>query len=169
MEERAEMPGLWWDGLPYVLWRAQQAVHRRLQDMLEDLGVTMTQLGLVVHLHDLGVMSASDLARLFRLTPQSVNTALIQLDRLGWVRRVPHPVHRRVILYELTETGLAGVAAGRVRMAEIDGSLTASLPEQGRDTLIGLLRTLTIALEGDDSAYRSTWPIPRPATAPPEA
>ena len=147
--------------MPYVLWRAQQAVHREVQGTLEELGVTMTQLGLVVHLDELGVMSASDLARLFRLTPQSVSTALAQLERLGWVRRLPHPVHKRVVLFELTEAGLAGVVTGRTRIAAVDESLAAALPEDGRDELIGQLRALTVALDGEDQAYMSAWPVRR--------
>ncbi|MFF5289219.1 MarR family winged helix-turn-helix transcriptional regulator [Paractinoplanes globisporus] len=151
----------WQDGLPYVLYRAQQAVHRRAQEALDGLGVTLTQLGLCVHIDELGLMSASDLARRFRLTPQSVTTALAQLERLGWVRRLPHPVHRRVILHELTETGLAGVADGRARMAAIDRLLTDSLPEGVRDELAGRLRELTVALEGEDPAYEGAWPVAR--------
>lgn len=150
----------WQDGLPYVLYRAQQAVHRRAQEALDGLGVTLTQLGLCVHIDELGLMSASDLARRFRLTPQSVTTALAQLERLGWVRRLPHPVHRRVILHELTEAGLAGVADGRARMAEVDQMLTEALPG-GRDGLVGRLRELTVALEGEDPEYQGAWPVAR--------
>ncbi|MFI5891084.1 MarR family winged helix-turn-helix transcriptional regulator [Actinoplanes sp. NPDC051513] len=153
----------WQDGLPYVLYRAQQAVHRQAQDALEGLGVTLTQLGLAVHLDELGLMSASDLARRFHLTPQSVTTALGQLERAGWVRRLPHPVHRRVVLHELTETGLAGVADGRARMAELDSLLAGVLPGGGRDELVGRLRGLTVALEGEDPDYATAWPVARPA------
>lgn len=155
------MTSPWQSGLPYVLYRAQQAVHRRAQEALDGLGVTLTQLGLCVHLDELGLMSASDLARRYRMTPQSVTTSLAQLERLGWVRRLPHPVHRRVVLHELTETGLAGVAGGRARMAEIDRLLTEALPDGGRDEVIGRLRELTIALDGPDQEYASAWPVAR--------
>ena len=148
----------WEHGVPHVLWRAQQAVHRRVHTALDGLGVTVTQLGLAVHLDELGLLSASDLARRFHLTPQSVTTALSQLERIGWVRRLPHPVHKRVILHELTETGLAGVVDGRARMAEVDRVLTEMLGE-GKDELVGRLRELTIALEGEDPADAAMWPL----------
>lgn len=90
------VPG-WTDGLPHALFRAHQAVHRRVEAAVDGLGVTVTQLGIAVHLDELGHMSASDLARRFRITPQSASTALGNLDSLGWVRRVPHPYHGRVI------------------------------------------------------------------------
>jgi DNA-binding MarR family transcriptional regulator len=167
-EEKVTMPPAtggtgpaWQDGLPYVLWRAQQAVHRRMQAALDGLDVTMTQLGLAVHLGELGLMSASDLSRLFHLTPQSVTTALAQLERIGWVRRLPHPVHKRVILHELTETGIAGVDRGRARIAAIDGAFTEILGDEGRDEIIGGLRQLVIALEGEEPAYEGMWPVIR--------
>ncbi|WP_030442613.1 MarR family winged helix-turn-helix transcriptional regulator [Actinoplanes subtropicus] len=153
----------WQDGLPYVVYRAQQAVHRRAQAAIDSLDVTLTQLGLAVHLDELGLMSASELARRFHLTPQSVTTALAQLERAGWVRRRPHPVHRRVVLHELTEMGLAGVAEGRQRIAEVDALFTDLLPDGARDELIGQLKALAIALEGEDPDIASAWPIARPA------
>ncbi|WP_329281967.1 MarR family winged helix-turn-helix transcriptional regulator [Streptomyces sp. NBC_01451] len=148
----------WEHGLPHVLWRAQQAVHRRVDTALDGLGVTVTQLGLAVHLDELGLLSASDLARRFHITPQSVTTALAQLERIGWVRRLPHPVHKRVILHELTETGLAGVGDGRARMARIDGVLTAMLGDD-KDEVLGRLRELTVALDGEDPAGAAMWPL----------
>jgi DNA-binding MarR family transcriptional regulator len=161
-------PG-WQDGLPHVLWRAQQAVHRRVQATLDDLGVTLTQLGLAVHLDELGLMSASDLSRRYHMTPQSVTTALSKLENANWVRRLSHPIHRRIVLYELTETGLAGVAQGRARMAEVDAVLALILPADGRNELIRLARLLTVALDGEDQEYEGAWPVvarPAPTESP---
>ena len=157
----------WEEGLPHVLWRLQQAVHSRVQEALDGLGVTVTQLGLAVHLDELGLLSASDLSRRFRITPQSVTTALGRLESLGWVRRLPHPVHRRVILYELTERGLAGVADGRARRARVDQELGAVLRDTGltdrdQEELTSRLRALTVALDGDAAQYEAMWPVARP-------
>jgi DNA-binding MarR family transcriptional regulator len=149
----------WQDALPYALWRAQQAVHRRMQSTLDGLGVTPTQLGLAVHLDELGPLSASDLARAFRLTPQSVTTALTQLERLGWVRRLPHPVHKRVILNELTAEGLAGITDGRERVAGIDSDFVDILGSEERGEVVARLRELTVALEGEDPPPGALWPV----------
>lgn len=151
----------WGDLLPHVLWRAQQAVHSRVQSELEGLGVTVTQLGLAVHLDELGLMSASDLSRRFHITSQSVTTALTQLERKGWVRRLPHPVHKRVILHELTEEGLAGVTEGRQRMAALNDTLSELLGKRGGARLLEELRALTVALEGEDPEYAGLWPVVR--------
>ena len=149
----------WQHGLPFVLWRAQHALHRRVQEAFDDLGVTITQLGLVVHLDDLGHMSASDLARRFRLTPQSVTTALGHLERLGWVRRLPHPVHRKVIWYELTAAGETGVSAARARMSSVAASVDALIGADRRRELVDSLQALTVAIDGDPVPDGPMWPV----------
>lgn len=152
------MPG-WTDGLPYALFRANQAVHRRLLDAIQDLGVTITQLGLAVHLDELGHMSGSDLARRFRLTPQSISTALARLESLGWVTRVPHPVHKRVIWYEVTAKGLEGVHEGRRRLAAVHAELESLLGREVMRNAIADLSTMTLALDGPDTPAEPLWPV----------
>jgi DNA-binding MarR family transcriptional regulator len=162
-----ESPSVWLDGLPYRLWRANQALHRRVVEAIEDLGVTVTQLGITVHLDELGHMSASDLARLFRLTPQSVTTALGHLEKLGWVTRVPHPVHKRVIWYEVTTRGLAAAAEGRKRVAAVNAEVDEILGHLDRVMIADALTAITVTLD-DDLPPGTMWPVPerllRPAT-----
>ena len=151
----------WDDQFTHVLWRAQNAVHRRVQEALDALGVTPTQLGLAVHLDELGPLSAADLSRGFHIAPQSVGTALNRLEKLGWVHRRTHPVHGRVVLYELTETGLAGTARGRQAMAEANGTVQADLSEADLNVLTGLLRRITAGIDGPDVPVTSMWPVRR--------
>lgn len=164
-EERVA-PSAWLSGLPYRLWRANQAVHRQVVAAIEGLGVTVTQLGITVHLDELGHMSASDLARLFGLTPQSVTTALGHLERLGWVTRVPHPVHRRVIWYEVTDAGAEAAAEGRQRIARVNEEVGAVLEGVQLDALDGALASI-MARFGDELPAGTMWPVPgmRPATS----
>jgi DNA-binding MarR family transcriptional regulator len=149
----------WEDGLPYLLWRSQNAVHRCLQDAIKDLGVTVTQLGLAVHLHKLGPLSASDLARGIHITPQSVATALARLDKIGWVDRQPHPVHGRVVLFNISERGLEGVREGSARMAAVTERVTGVMSDGGAETVIRELRRILLELEGSDRPMELLWPI----------
>ncbi|GAA1698070.1 hypothetical protein GCM10009808_14420 [Microbacterium sediminicola] len=155
----ATAPSEWLGALPYRLWRANQAVHRRVTDAIEDLGVTVTQMGITVHLDELGHMSASDLARLFHLTPQSVTTALGHLERLGWVRRLPHPVHKRVIWYEATPEGIEAAAEGRRRVAKVDADVRAALPGGDSAALDAALAVIT-ATFGETLPVGTMWPVP---------
>jgi len=151
----------WDDQFTHVLWRTQNAVHRRAQEALDDLGLTATQLGLAVHLDQLGPLSAADLSRGFHIAPQSVGTALSRLEKLDWVRRRTHPVHGRVVLYELTDTGIAGTDRGRQAMAATNTKVTADLSDDEVSTLVGLLRRITIGIDGPDIPVTPAWPIRR--------
>jgi DNA-binding MarR family transcriptional regulator len=149
----------WEESLPHILWRAQNAVHRRAQESLDELGITVTQLGLAVHLHHLGALSASDLARGFHITPQSVTTALTRLDQLGWIERHPHPVHKRVILNVLTDAGVEGVRMGSAKMSDVNSQVAAALSDGDSGLLIGELRRIIIQFDGDDQPVGTLWPV----------
>lgn len=149
-----------WDSwFTYVLWRTQNAVHRNVEAALDDLGVTATQLGLAVHLDELGPLSAADLSRGFHIAPQSVGTALARLEKIGWVERRAHPVHKRVVLYELSPKGLAGVRQGRVRMATVNEQVTKVLSKSELDGLIKDLRRVIVEIDGPDEPLRPLWPL----------
>ncbi|KRE23314.1 MarR family winged helix-turn-helix transcriptional regulator [Agromyces sp. Soil535] len=150
----------WEESLPYTLWRTQNAVHRFVQSEVEDLGVTVTQLGLAVHLHKLGPLSASDMSRGFRITPQSVATALARLDRIGWVRRQPHPVHGRVVLYTMTDVGLRGVNEGTKRMAGVTARVAGIVSDSdAEEAVVSELRRILHALEGSSRPMELLWPV----------
>jgi len=149
----------WSDSLPYALWRANAAAQKLLIDSIADLGVTINQLGLAVHLEEYGSLSASDLARHLRITPQSVSAALNQLEEKGWVTRRPHPVHGRVIWYELTERGAAVTAEGRKKLAAVDATLARVLGAERQQELIRSLRDLFVGLDGPDVASGPLWRV----------
>ena len=153
-------PG-WNEELTHVLWRAQNAVHRRVQEALEELGVTATQLGIAVHLDDLGPLSAADLSRGFRIAPQSIGTALGRLEALGWVSRRAQPLNKRVVLYELTDAGAEGTARGRQLMAAKNTEVAGVLSAAEVRTLVELLSRVTVAIDGPDHPVLSPWPVPR--------
>jgi len=160
MSMHTEGPRPWQEGLPFLLWRAQLAVHRSLQDSITDLGVTMTQLGLAVHLFELGPLSASDLSRGYRITPQSVTTNLTQLERIEWITRRPHPVHGRIVLNILTDAGRAGVTAGRTRIADATRELEALLGAADADTVVASLKKIMVSIDGEDPKVGLLWPLP---------
>ena len=152
-----EVPSQWLGGLPYRIWRANQSLHRLVVDAIDDLGVTVTQLGITVHLDELGHMSASDLARLFRLTPQSTTTALNRLESLGWVQRVPHPIHKRVIWYEVTPKGIEMADAGRTRVAAVNREVMALLGDVDLEALSSALAAISAAYD-EDLPVGTMWP-----------
>ncbi len=151
-------PGPWCEGMPHLLWRAQQAAQRRLQESLEELGVTTTQLALAANIQDYGPLSAADLARALRLSPQSVTTAMNQLVEHGWLTRRPHPVHKRVVLFDLAPESAESLREGRLRAAELGDRMSRALAGDDTDAFLGQLRRIRDELEGDDPPVAPLWP-----------
>jgi DNA-binding MarR family transcriptional regulator len=62
----------------------------------------------------------TDLATSAGLTKQAVGEAVTELERLGYVRRVPDPQDGRAKIIELTDRGMDVVIKGRRVFAEIE-------------------------------------------------
>ncbi|CAM5458728.1 hypothetical protein GCM10010329_32960 [Streptomyces spiroverticillatus] len=151
----------WQQTLHHALWKASQSMHRTLNDGLSGLGLTCNQLALAAILQQHAPLSAADLARSQGLTPQTVNTTLAQVDRLGWITRRPHPVHKRVVLLELTEQGHEGVRQGRAIVdAEVARMSAAVGDAAAADAFVAALRRISDELDGTDTAGTScTVPV----------
>ena len=82
---------------------------------------------------------------LLRITLVTSGTMTNRIDRLGeagLVRREPDPRDRRGVLVTLTDSGQAAVDAAFTDLLDRERALLASLPDDQRHLLAGLLRTL---------------------------
>lgn len=148
----------WTDGLPFKLFRAHQVLRKKLDDTFAGLGVTSSQVGMAVHLDELGNLSGSDLARLLHVSPQSTSTTLSSLERMGWVTRVPHPTHKRIIWYQLTDAGREGVRAGKQALSELQAELAETLGEDLVRDSKAALTAIVEKVEGPQPSYEPLWP-----------
>ncbi len=79
---------------------------RRLRGLRSDHGISGSKLAILGWLFRTGTsMTASDLARLERLQPQSLTRIIAELDERGLIRRTPAEEDRRQILIEITQAG----------------------------------------------------------------
>jgi DNA-binding MarR family transcriptional regulator len=62
----------------------------------------------------------TELAERSGLTKQAVGEAVSELERIGYLTRVPDPTDRRAKLIKLTERGVDGCLTGRRLFAEIE-------------------------------------------------
>jgi DNA-binding MarR family transcriptional regulator len=76
-----------------------------------------------------------ELAMQSQMAPQSIGWHVDELERLGYLERVPDPSDRRAKLIRPTEHGLAYMSAARDALADIERDWTSAL---GRDTLTQL-------------------------------
>jgi len=79
---------------------------RRLRGLRSDHGISGSKLAILGWLFRAGTpMTATDLARLERLQPQSLTRIIAELDEQGLIRRTPDEIDRRQVLIEITQTG----------------------------------------------------------------
>ena len=69
----------------------------------------------------------TDLAAGAGLTKQAVGEAVTELERLGYVTRVPDPMDGRAKIIKLTDRGLDAVIKGRRIFAEIEREWAAQI------------------------------------------
>jgi DNA-binding MarR family transcriptional regulator len=82
----------------------------------------------------------TDLAEQARITKQTAGFLVDQLERAGYVRRVPDPDDARARLVRITERGHAAVAVARATEASVEAEWTRHL---GRTSASQLRRALT--------------------------
>jgi len=83
--------------------------------------------------------------QLLRETGVTSGTMTNRVDRLaarGLVGRSSHPGDRRAVLVGLTPSGRTTVDAAIVSLLEVEATMLVGLPEQEREVLAGLLRTV---------------------------
>ncbi|WP_405731054.1 MarR family transcriptional regulator [Streptomyces sp. NBC_01537] len=84
----------------------------------------------------------TELAEQSRVTKQTAGFLVDQLERAGYVRRVPDPTDARARLVRIAERGEAAVAVARVAEAEVEAEWTRHLGKQGASQLRRALTSL---------------------------
>ena len=97
------------------------------------------------HIEDSG-SRVTDLAQRAQLTQPSVVYVVNDLERLGYVERVPDPADGRAKLVRLTTRGIQAQQAGREIIAQIEHDWSGLLGERDFTALRELLQRLHDAL-----------------------
>src|SRR5713101_1474523 len=133
------------------LRRAQHAVRLRLDAELAATGLTTPQYTVLAALEREGELSASDLAREFGMTAQTVNVLVKSLEACGLLRRNPHPAHGRILLASLTPAGKRALKRGRVAGMLVQDRVLSGLSASDRRRLMKLLQAIEQGSGGSDS------------------
>ena len=124
--------------LPALLTEVKNAVLRRFFARLEESGFEDVREGHGCVFGFIDVDHGSrltDLAERSGLTKQAVGEAAAELERLGYLMRVPDPRDRRAKIIMLTPRGFEAVATGRRLFADIEREWAE---EFGDELLAGL-------------------------------
>lgn len=107
-----------------LLLRAQRAVNARAAIMLQERGhcsLTLAHLAVIPHIDDTGTRPKA-IADRAGMTKQGISPLLADLERLGYLDRVPDPSDGRATLVSFTQAGHALLKDGVdvTRAIEID-------------------------------------------------
>src|SRR3954454_14741885 len=114
--------------LGYLLRQASSAVRLAMERLFADLDVTTPQFLVMTMINAYPGASSADVARLAKLTPQTISLIVATLEKSGRLTRVVSPTHGRIQKMALTEAGKALLTECRERTSVIEARLSASIP-----------------------------------------
>lgn len=91
----------------YSLGRLDRLVSQHLSEALKPLGVSLPQFTMLSHLARRGATANASLAARSFISPQAANQIVNTMILHGWVSKQNDPNHGRMVLIDLTATGLA--------------------------------------------------------------
>jgi DNA-binding MarR family transcriptional regulator len=124
------------------LRQTQHAVRILLDAGLAETGLTMPQYAALAEIDRQGELSASDLAREFGLTAQTVNVLVQGLETSGLLRRDRHPTHGRILLASLTPAGRKALKQGLEVALRVQDKLLSCVAAGERPKLLRQLKAI---------------------------
>lgn len=111
-----------------LLRRAAAMQRLAVERALADLDVTPAQYAVLSVVAETPGLSNADIARIERLTPQTMSVIIANLERKRVVVRRAHATHGRIQQAEATESGLRLLAECRARLRGPERRLCAATP-----------------------------------------
>jgi DNA-binding MarR family transcriptional regulator len=120
----------------------QHAVRTWLDAELASTGLTTPQYAVLAAVERDGKLSASDLAREFGMSAQTLNVLVKALEECGFVRRDSHPAHGRILLVTLTSDGRRALLKGRKRALGLQERVLGQIGPADRARLMSFLNAI---------------------------
>ena len=124
------------------LRQTQHAVRNLLDEGLAATGLTMPQYAVLAEIDQRGELSASDLAREFGMSAQTVNVLVKGLEASGLLRRSRHPTHGRILLASLTPAGRKALKRGLEVAMDVQDQLLSCVPASEHAKLLRQLKAI---------------------------
>jgi DNA-binding MarR family transcriptional regulator len=126
-------------------------IHFRSQmdEKLRPEGVTTAQLQVLKVIRDEQGGSGAQLARACHVTPQSAQALLKSLEDGGWITRTKDRVNDRILIAQLTRSGVELLDTAERLARVIEKRLWQGVPDSGVAALNKMLMRCLANLEGD--------------------
>ena len=130
-----------------VLWsivHAGNRIQERLEDSLEETGLSLAKLKALKHLVEAREpMALGQLAEKIACVKSNVTQLVDRLENDGLVQRVPDPSDRRSVLAAVTEEGRRRYQAGSAALAEAEREMLTAIPDGARGSVNSVLSGFT--------------------------
>lgn len=129
--------------LSFQLLETLQSVAERLEGALEPLDLSLAKFGVLSNLVEAGEpLPLSGLAERCACVRSNITQLIDRLEADKLVLRTDDPHDRRSVRAELTDEGRSRHAAAVRALEEAERELFSHLPQNQRDDLFGVLRSL---------------------------
>jgi DNA-binding MarR family transcriptional regulator len=135
--------------IPLALRAAYLALHRQSEARFASHGATADQFVLLATLERGHALTQRELARRMSSDPSTVRAMLVLLERRGLVRRNAHPTDSRARTVTLTAVGRRKFRELWIAGESIRVQMFASLRPKEASVLVGLLKRVANALNGE--------------------
>ena len=141
--ERAE------PGIAYAIARLQQRILAGVTERVAPHGLTTLQFTTLSVLNRHGSpLSTSQLARRAFMTPQSMSEVIHALEGKGYIKRDPHPNHRRTLPATLTPEGRRVLIECEDAVAEYEDWMLRGFTTESRKTFAEMVKAAVRNLDG---------------------
>jgi DNA-binding MarR family transcriptional regulator len=146
VDESGERPE---PGIAYAIARLQQRILAGVTERVAPHGLTTLQFTTLSVLNRHGSpLSTSQLARRAFMTPQSMSEVIHALEDKGYIKRNPHPNHRRTLPATLTPKGARVLAECEKAVAEYEDSMLRGFAPEHRKTFAEMVKAAVRNLDG---------------------
>lgn len=121
------------------LRRAEQAVFERFQRVVADFGITPSEFGVLLLIHENEGLSQSELGKAICADRSTIVALVDRFEESQMVVRAPSPFDRRSHALRLTEKGKEVMANLLPRVQEHEKRLVAKLTQEEQNMLLTLL------------------------------
>lgn len=138
-----EMPTL------QVNWLSR-LLSKHTDQQLAEVGLTVSQLPVLVALKNGDSRTQKELADLAGVTQPSMAQLLSRMEREGLVQRTPSRVDGRSSMISLTNLASSRLGPGRAVLRRLDDHICSILTDEERHLVTGILQKLIHRAEGSD-------------------
>ncbi|HEY8684346.1 MAG TPA: MarR family transcriptional regulator [Chloroflexota bacterium] len=139
---QATLPG-------YSLAQVYRLLRHAMDDALRAYDLTTPQWAALGCMAQNAGISGAELARVHRLTPQTMNTILHNLEQHEMIRREQHPTQGTVLCVFVTDEGHERMTEATQRVEAVQERMLSLLNAEERETLVELLERCMAGLEAN--------------------